>query len=102
MTIQEAVASKQEFRLPGKEWLHVGMDDAKSFRDSKGSVVTLTTRSVLRTDWEVKMAPIVIECSWIRADGFAVRPVQHADPAALEALRPLCGKRTRLTIEVID
>ena len=91
MTLREAIETGLEYKLPehGSWW-----DENRYSRRFSGE-------DILRDDWIVKREPIVFECSWYHSrNGEAVPTGLSAEE--IRALDGLIGKKTRMTVEVIE
>ena len=99
MTIQEAIKSGKPFRRRNEEWrLPI---NGKYWKDTPiKAVLNVTAEDLLADDWVVKSEPIVFECTWqtfiTDHDTYVVACSET------HKVGPLEGKRTRVTIEVLE
>jgi hypothetical protein len=102
MTIIEAIKSGKPFRRKGEErWVN-GTDS-----NGGGSFATCY-EDILADDWEIKCGPIVLnEVIWKEGSSDDLKLIAYptcSDPdrAIVTTFLRLIGKKTRVTVEVIE
>lgn len=94
MTIQEAIKANETRR--------VRMVGADEWFDAKSMVICDTfTIEDIRAEWEAEPEKIEFECEWRTGTEDPIHPCSD-DVSVTKILNHFIGKRTRVTVEVID